>query len=247
MWLLSIHCYFFYSTDPYKNIPRVECRVIAIEAFNSVYNNHFTFNKNDIFNVVNRAAEGWLVGEKNGQTGVFPEENIMACLLFYIIDFSYVCYKQHHNNNTVCRLNVLLLVKKRIIFIIKTITWKMQCLKYDTSINFDPNLTWYVYINMVTIFIFWRSLWLFLNQKALFSTFCVKTFNFFKSFVWNTPPGAIFSRYIEVPLVAFSCIFFGRVIVSLIDSPCSFLISFNIFLINYKQYMQKKLLFGSYM
>ncbi|VDI65207.1 Hypothetical predicted protein [Mytilus galloprovincialis] len=62
---------------PYKNIPKVAYRVIAIEPFSSVYNNHFSFEKNEIFNVVNRAAEGWLVGEKDGQTGVFPEQNIM--------------------------------------------------------------------------------------------------------------------------------------------------------------------------
>lgn len=135
---------------------------------------------------MNRAAEGWLVGEKDGQTGVFPEENIMVCFL-YIIDFSYFRYKQYLNYNKVCRLNVLLLVEKRIIFIILRITLEMQSLQYATSNDFDTNFTWWFILTWLLYLYFEYN-----YDCSWIAIVRVRTFNFFKSFVWNTPPGELF-------------------------------------------------------
>ncbi|CAC5426306.1 unnamed protein product [Mytilus coruscus] len=60
----------------YVNVPGDTYRVIAVKAYSAKYSNHLSFEKDDIFVVVNRASDSWLVGDKNGQKGIFPEECI---------------------------------------------------------------------------------------------------------------------------------------------------------------------------
>lgn len=68
----------------YVNMPGDIYRVIAVKAYSAKYSNQLSFEKDDIFLVVNRASDYWLVGDKNGQKGIFPEECIQVICCCYI-------------------------------------------------------------------------------------------------------------------------------------------------------------------
>lgn len=48
--------------------------VIAIQSYKGKSYDEISFRKEDKFNVVGQESERWLVGEVNGNTGLFPAE-----------------------------------------------------------------------------------------------------------------------------------------------------------------------------